>query len=328
MLHRRGLLSALGSAALLGPDGARAQPAGKVARIGVVAIGGATSDMAGALPPHSNTRAFLRGMAELGYAYGRDFVTEPCGVDRLSALSELVALKPDVIVATGGGAVLPTLQKATSTIPVVMTAAPDPVNQGYVQSLARSGNNFTGMSLQSRELTGKRLQLLKELVPDAGSVAIFWDPTNADLWQRAQATGPALGWKPVSVEIRNPSEIGTAFRRAVDSGARALLVPASVVLLSHAREVVGLAAESRLPAIYELRPYVDAGGLLSYGADIEAIWRRAASYVDKLLKGANPAALPIEQPTAFELVINARTAKALGLSIPPAVLIRADQVID
>ncbi|MBN9488726.1 MAG: ABC transporter substrate-binding protein [Alphaproteobacteria bacterium] len=267
-------------------------------------------------------------MSELGYVFGRDFVTEPRGTDGVSLLAELVDLKVDMIVATGGGTTLPVLKHATNTIPIIMTAAPDPVGQGFAQSLARPGGNFTGMSLQTLELTGKRLQILKELVPSAKAAAIFWDPTNPELWPRAQAFGQTLDWKLVSVEIRNPSEIATAFKVATDAGAEVLLVPASGLLFSRAGQITDLAAQSRLPTIYELRPFVDAGGLVSYGADIEDIWRRAATYVDKLLRGAQPAELPIEQPTKFEFAINLQAARAIGLTVPPSILVRADEVIE
>jgi putative ABC transport system substrate-binding protein len=264
----------------------------------------------------------------LGFIYGRDFITEPRGTDGISSITELIDLKVDVIVATGGGTTLSSLKQATNTIPIVMTAAPDPLKQGYVQSLAHPGSNFTGMSLQSLELTGKRLQILRELVPDAQIMAIFSDPTNPELWPIAQTFGQSQGWKLVSVEIHDPSQIAAAFKATTDAGARAVLIPASGILFSRARQITELAATSGLPSIYELRPFVDAGGLVSYGADIEDIWRRAATYVDKIVKGANPAELPIEQPTKFELVVNARAAKALNLTVPPSILIRADQIIE
>jgi len=328
MVNRRKFLASVGAAALAWPKAARTQAARKMSRIGVVVIGGTSDDMTGPLPRNRNVRQFLRGMAELGYVYGRDFVTEPRGIESLATVAELVDLKCDLIVATGGGATLTLLKQATRTIPVIMTAAPDPVAQGYVQSLARPGGNFTGMSLQSLELTGKRLELLKELNPAAETIAVFWDTSVSELWPTAQKEGQAKGWKMVSVEIRDPSEIARGFKVAADAGAGALLIPASVNLFSRAKEVAELAAQSRIPAMYELRPYVDAGGLASYGADIEEIWRHAATYVDKLLKGADPAELPIEQPTKFELAINARAAKSLGLTVPPSILVRADQIIE
>ncbi|MES5481907.1 ABC transporter substrate-binding protein [Bradyrhizobium sp. INPA03-11B] len=326
MRRREFIALVVGAAAW--PIAARAQLARKMAHIGIVSIGGPTTDMTGPLPPNRTVRAFLRGMAELGYVYGRDFVTEPRGTDSIAAVAELAGLQLDVIVATGGGPSLSLLKQATTTIPVVMTAASDPVRQGLVQSLAHPGGNFTGMSMQTLELTGKRLELLKELVPSAEVVAVFWDSTDAGLWPAAAAVGQALGWKLLSVEVRDAAQIAEAFKTAATAGAGALLIPASGLLFSHASQIVELAALSRIPTMYELRSYVDVGGLVSYGANIEDIWRRAATYVDKILKGANPAELPIEQPTSFELVINKRTAVALGLNMSPSVLMRADEVIE
>lgn len=327
-MRRREFIALVGGAAA-SPIAARAQLARKIARVGIVSIGGLTADMTGPLPQNRTVRAFLRGMAELGYVYGRDFVTEPRGTDRVAAIAELAGLQLDVIVATGGGKTLSVLKQATTTIPIVMTAASeDPARQGLVQSLAHPGKNFTGMSMQTLELTGKRLELLKELVPDAGVVAVFWDSTDPGLWPAAADAGQARGWKLLSVEVRDATQIEAAFKTAVTAGAGALLVPASRVFFSHAEHVVEVAALSRVPTMYELRPYVDIGGLVSYGANIDDIWRRAATFVDKILKGANPAELPIEQPTKFELVINKRAAAALGLTIPPSFLIRADEVIE
>jgi putative ABC transport system substrate-binding protein len=328
MIGRRRVLSSIGAMALAGRMSARAQISRKVARIGIVSIGGLTADMSGPLPNNRTVRAFLRGMAELGYVFGRDFVTEPRGTDGVSSIGELVDLKVDVIVATGGGTILSLLKQATSTIPIIMTAAPDPVQQGLAKSLARPGGNLTGMSLQTLELTGKRLQLLRELVPDAQTTAIFWDPTDPELFPAAEAFSKTQGWSVASVEIRDPSEIAAAFKVAAEAGSGALLVPASGLLFSHAKEIAELASKSHLPTMFELSPFVDVGGLASYGADIEEIWRHAATYVDRILKGAHPSELPIEQPTKFELVINLRTAKALGLTIPPSIQIRADRLIE
>lgn len=328
MINRRECIGSIGIVALAWLTSARAQPARRVVRIGIVSIGGPSADMTGPLPRNRTVRAFLRGMAELGYVFGRDFVTEPRGTDAIPQVANLIDLKVDVIVATGGGATLSLLKQATNTIPVIMSAAPDPVRQRFVQSLARPGENFTGMSLQSLELTAKRLQILKELVPETETVSVFWDPTAPELWPTAQAIGQSLGWKLLSIEIRDPSEIATAFKAAVDAGAGALLIPASGLLFSSARQIAELAALNRLPAMYELRPFVDSGGLVSYGADIDDIWRHAATYVDKILKGARPAELPVEQPTKFELVINLRAAKALSLTVPPSILIRADDVVE
>ena len=333
MMDRREVIASISGVALTWTRLAGAQPARKVARIGMISIGGPSTDMTGPQPRNRNAGAFLRGMDELGYVYGRDFVTEPRGTDGMpervpSMVAELVGLKVDIIVATGGGATLSLLKQATTTIPIVMTASPDPVGQGLVQSLARPGGNLTGMSMQSLEVTGKRLELLKELVPGAETVAAFWDSTSSEFWSAAQAGGRARGWKLLPIEIRDAGEIPAAFKTASDAGAGALLIPASGVLFSRARQIVELAALMRLPAMYELRPFVDIGGLVSYAPNIEGIWRHAAIYVDKILKGANPAELPIEQPTKFELVINRRAATALGLTIAPSILIQADEVIE
>jgi putative ABC transport system substrate-binding protein len=328
MMDRRTVVVAMGGLSMVAPIPAHAQPIRHVARIGIVSIGGPSVDMTGPFPRNRSVSAFLRGMAELGYVYGRDFVTEPRGTDDVPAVIDLVARRVDIIVTTGGGTTLPLLKQATTAIPIVMTAAPDPVGQGFVKSLAHPGGNFTGMSLQTLEITGKRLELLKELVPGTQAVAVFWDPTSTQLWPTARAIGQARGWNLLSVEIRDVAQLATAFKTASDAGAGALLIPASGLLFSHANQIVELAAFNRLPTMYELRPLVDAGGLISYGANIEEIWRHAATYVDKILRGASPAELPIEQPTTFELVINKRAAAALGLVIPPAILIRADEVIE
>jgi len=272
-------------------------------------------------------------MRELGYVYGRDFVTEPRGGEGRPELwagqaAELVRLRVDVIVAAGVN--LLTLKQATSTIPVVMAAATDPEGDGYVQSLRHPGGNITGLSLQEIETTGKRLELLKELIPSAAPVAVLWTQASRNslrYWQAAEAAARARGWKLLKLEIRDPGEIDGGFKAAADAHAGALLDLATRLTFARARQVAELAARHRLPAMYDLREYVEAGGLISYGADVNDIWRRSAAYVDKILKGAKPGDLPVEQPTKFELVINLKTAEALGLTIPPSLLARADEVI-
>ena len=329
-MDRRTFSGGLALATLAVPRAARPQPARKLARIGILSIG-MTSDIVGPQPRSPFTSALLRGLRELGYVYGEHFVTEPRGgessPERFPGLAaELVRLRVDVIVASGP--TLPALKQATSTIPVVMAASEDPVGQGLVQSLGHPGGNFTGLSTQSVELTGKRLELLKELVPSAAPVAVLWDRPSLPFWQAAEAAARERGWKLLSLEIPDTGEIEGAFKAATDARAGALLVSAGGRLDRHARRVAELAARSRLPAMYGLRFYVEAGGLISYGADLNAIWRRAAVFVDKILKGAKPADLPVEQPTKFELVVNRRAAKAIGLTIPPLILLRADQVIE
>jgi putative ABC transport system substrate-binding protein len=257
-------------------------------------------------------------------------VTEARGAEarpeRFPALvADLIRLRVDVIVAAGPAH--SALKQATSTIPVVMAASSDPVAQGLVQSLGRPGGNFTGLSFQSVETTGKRLELLKELVPGAGLVAVIWNRSNLLHLQAAEAAAQAQRVRVLSIEINDSGEVEGAFKTATAARAGAVLVFAAGVLYPHARRVAELAARHRLPALYELRQYVEAGGLISYGAEVNDIWQRAAAFVDKILKGTRPADLPIEQPSEFELVINLKTAQALGLSIPPSLRLRADEVL-
>jgi len=231
-----------------------------------------------------------------------------------------------VIVAPGP--TLAVLKQATSTIPVVMTGAGDPVAQGYVQSLGRPGGNFTGLSTQTQELVGKRLELLKELVPGPAPVGVLWDPRADRLsWQAAESAATERRWKLISLEIRDASQIEGALKAATAARAGALLVFTGVVQDPHAQRIADLAARSRLPAMYGLRFYVEAGGLISYSTDLIAAYRRAAAFVDKILKGAKPADLPVEQPTKFDLVINLKAARSIGLTIPQQLLSRADEVI-
>src|SRR6266567_3152436 len=315
----------------LGVSGAvSAQPVRKLYRIGILGIG-PTSDMAGPQPSWPSTKALLGGMQDLGYTYGEQYVTVPRGAagnpDRYPALAaELVQLKVDVILA-GGGPTVPALKQVTTTIPIVMAASGDPVADGYVQSLAHPGGNITGLSLQSTETTAKRLELIKELIPGPAPVAVFWNMASIQSRKATEAIARERGWKILPIEIRDPGAIEAAFRIASDGHANAVLVFAAGVLFTRAQQVAELAARNRLPAMYDLRQYVDGGGLISYGANINQIWRQAAGFVDKILKGAKPGDLPIEQPTKFELVINLKTAKALGLTIPPSLLLRADEVI-
>ena len=270
-------------------------------------------------------------MRELGYRYGEHFVMESRGAqgmpERLPGLAvELVGLQPDAIVAEGGLPAL-ALKWATSTLPGVMAASVDPVGQGLVQSLAHPGGNITGMSLQSTETIGKRLELLKELVPGVAPVAVLWYRAEPADWQAAQAAARARGWKLLSLEIRDVGEIAAALKAAMGAGAGALSVLGGGVFFAHARRIAELAASQRLPSMFALRPLVEAGGLMSHGADLNDIWRRAATCVDKILKGAKPGDLPVEQPTKFELVIDLKTAGAMGPTIPRSLLLRADEVI-
>jgi putative ABC transport system substrate-binding protein len=330
-MDRRAFLGSLALGTLAVPRAAPAQPARKVYRIGILGSFATTSDLVGPQPQNPSLNALLRGLRELGYVYGEHFVTEVRSAEgrpeRFPSLAaELVRLQVDVIV--GAGPTLAALKQATSTIPIVMTGAGDPVGSGFVQSLARPGGNITGLSLQMTETTGKRLELLKELVPGAAPVAVLWHRTGLLQWQAAEAAARERGWKLLSLEIRDAGEIEGAFKTATGARVGALLVFATGLLDRHARRIAELAAKGRIPAMYALRFYVEAGGLISYSADLLEINRRAAVFVDKILKGAKPADLPVEQPTKFELVVNLRAAKALGLTIPPSILLRADQVIE
>jgi putative ABC transport system substrate-binding protein len=280
------------------------------------------------------TEAFREGMRELGYVEGKNIVIEwrsaEGKLDRLPALAaELVSLKVDVIV-TAGAAVTRPAKKATNVIPIVMAQDTDPVGNGFVTSLARPGGNITGLSTLAPELNGKRLELLKEIVPRLSRVFVFGsssEPANPQTLKETDMAAAALGVKLQYVDILSPKDIETGFRAALKARADALLLFMSGPLANFRHtEIAELAVKSRLPTSWS-RQYVEAGGLMSYGVSLPDLDRRAAIYVDKILKGAKPADLPVEQPTKFEFVINLKTAKQIGLKIPPNVLARADRVI-
>jgi len=330
VLDRRTFLSALTGSLLAAPFVAEAQPAGKVARIGYLAPNLAVN-------PHL-PEAFRQGLRDLGYVEGRNLVIEIRSaegkLERLPALAaELVALKVDVIVAGGTPAALAAKQ-ATTTLPIVVSAAGDPVTSGLVTSLARPGGNVTGLSMLSPDLVGKCLEQLKQAVPGVSRVAVLWQPgavperTEKDILQGAEVAARALGVQLQFVEARGPEEFDRAFSEIIRVRAGALTVLPSSMFISERRRLVDLAAKNRLPAVYSVREFVDAGSFMAYGPNLPDLNRRAATYVDRILKGAKPGDLPIEQPTKYELVINLKTAKALGLSIPPSLLQRADQVIE
>ena len=328
-MNRRVFMMGIGLGALAVPRVTLSQSARKVHRIGILGLR-ATADLVGPQPRGRQTTALLDGLRELGYVYGENFVTEVRGgggrPERFRSLAaDLIRLRVDVILAAGPA--LPALKQATSTIPVVMTASQDPVRQGFVESLGHPGSNFTGFSLQSAEAVGKRLELLKEVVAGTAPVAVLWNQASILDWQAAEGEARKRGWKLLSLEIREASELEGALAAATRAQAGSLLVSASGLLFPNARRLTELTTKGRLPSMYELREYVEAGGLMSYGADIDDIWRRAAVFVDKILKGVSPRDLPVEQPTKFELSINLKTAKAVGLTIPQSVLLRADDVM-
>jgi putative ABC transport system substrate-binding protein len=328
-VHRRDFLIAAG-ALLAAPLAAEAQQAAKVARIGYLSPNLAAS-------PHQQ-EAFRQGLRDLGYVEGRNLAIEyrdaEGKAERLPALAtELVALKVDVIVTGGGTPTALAAKQATKTIPIVFAGVADPVTSGLVTSLARPGGNVTGSSNLTPELVGKRLEQLTQTVPGVSRVAVLWQPgglgerTEKDMLKGAEVAAPAVGVRLQFVEARGPENFDRAFSDMTKARAGALTVLPSNMFINERRRLVDLAAKHRLPTVYGLREFVDAGGLMSYGPNLADLSRRAATYVDKILKGAKPGDLPVEQPTKFELVINLKTAKALGLTIPQSVLAHADDLI-
>ena len=305
-----------------------AQQPKKVPRIGYLAFASL-----GALS--SRIEFFRQGLREVGYVEGKNIIIEFRSAeekrDRLAAVAaELASFKVDIIV-TPGAAGTRAAKDATSTIPIVMTQVGDPVRSGFVASLARPGGNITGLATLAPEISGKRLELLKEIVPQLSRVAVFGTSTLPDSSQRlreAELAAKAFGVKLQYLDVLDPKDIETAFRAASAERAEAVLMIASgPVLNPRQKEILELAVKSRLPVIYTLRSFVEAGGLMTYGVKLDDLDRRAAVYVDKILKGGKPAELPVEQPTKFELIINLKAAKQIGLTIPPNVLARADRVI-
>jgi putative ABC transport system substrate-binding protein len=306
---------------------AQAQQPDKIPRIGLL-IGSSPSANA------ARIEAFRQGLRELGYVEGKNFVIEFRSAegkfDRLPDLAaEIVRLKVDVIVTTGPIINRP-VKEATSTIPIIMGFDNDPVGNGFVASLARPGGNMTGLSNLAPEISGKQLELLKEIVPRLSRVAIFGsskEPANPQLLREAERAAGAFRMKLQYVDVPSPKDIETAFGAASKERAEALLVLGAFIFNPHRAKIADLAAGNRLPAIYNAIEWVEGGGLMSYGTNFPDLFRRAATYVDKILKGAKPGDLPVEQPTKFELVINLKAAKQIGLTIPPNVLARADKVI-
>jgi putative tryptophan/tyrosine transport system substrate-binding protein len=310
-----------------------AQQSAKVYRIGILTDHSPVSSMIGP-EPSGPVRALLQRLRELGYVYGQNLLTEPRSaegqLDRVPGLAaELVRLKVDVIVSSGGTA--RAARDATATIPIVMAGLPDPVGSGLVASLAHPGGNVTGLSSAvGPEITGKRLELLKEAVPRISRVAYVatksdWESSPGE---RVRTAARALGIALLHVEVSRPDHFTDAFAVIARQRPSALLVQPSAVNYVHRRLIADFAAKQRLPAMYGFSDFADAGGLMAYGQSITELTRRAADYVDRILRGARPGDLPIEQPTKFALVINLKTAKALELTIPPALLLRAELVIE
>jgi putative ABC transport system substrate-binding protein len=317
-VDRRRFLVTSVAGALAAPLGAEGQQAGKVARIGVLG---------------TDREAFRQGLRDLGYVEGRNVVIEyrldEGKPERLPALAaELVALRVDVIV-TGGTVQALAAKQATTTLPIVFTQVGDPVASGLVTSLRRPGGNATGLSTLAQELVAKCLEQLKQAVPGVGRVSVLRDEsTGKNTLKDTEVAARALGVQLQVVEARGPADFDRAFSDMTRARAGALAVlPTPMFFLERSR-LVDLAAKNRLPTVFPYREFVDAGGLMAYGPNLADLSRRGATYVDKILKGAKPGDLPVEQPSKFDLVINLKTAKALGLTIPPSLLARADQVIE
>ena len=315
------------AALLASPLAAHAQQSAKIPRIGLLS----------SFSPSDTAlwhKAFRQGLLELGWVDGKNIRIEyrhaEGRTDRLPDLAaDLVGLKIDIIVA----AITPEAQaakNATKTIPIVGASLGDPVELGLVESLAHPGGNLTGLTNVAAEQAGKRLELLKEIIPKLSRVAVLWDPQNQTstlAWKEVQLPARQLGVQLHSLEVRSPNDFDKAFKGATNMRAGALVTMPGLLFVANLKRIADFAAKSRLPSLFHLREFADAGGLVAYGADRADLFRRAAAYVDKILKGAKPADLPVQQPNKFDLVINLKTAKQLGIEIPKAVLFRADEVI-
>ena len=330
MLSRRRFLGTMSAGLVAAPLATEAQRAEEVPRVGYINPGFPSDPLR-----MRRLEAFRQGLRELGYAEGRNIALEPRWAegkyDRYPAIAaDLVRLKVRVIV-TIGGAATKAAKQVTKTIPIVMSLVTDPVESGLVGSLARPGGNVTGTSMMAPDLAGKQFELLKQAVPEVSRVAVLWNPANpggAVQLREAEAAARAVGVRLQALEARDPREIDSAFAAMTRERAGGLVVLADAILYNQRKQIVELAAKSRLPSASALAEYAEAGGLIAYSANSLDLERRSATFVDKILKGAKPADLPVEQPTKLELVINLKTAKALGLAIPPSLLARADHVIE
>jgi ABC-type uncharacterized transport system substrate-binding protein len=332
-IGRREFITLLGGAAAGWPFCSRAEPTSKVFRVGFMATGSLRSP-----EQRSMTDAFRQGLRERGYLEGQNIVIEYRAaegkIERFTELAaELVDLHPDLIVASNTPAARAARQ-ATATIPIVVAVMGDPVGDGLVASLARPAGNVTGMTFLGPELASKRLELLKQALPAMSRVAALWHPgaygesTMTEMMGRMEAAAATLLVQLQPVEVRGPAEFDDAFLAMTRERPDALIVLPSPMLFSERRHIVDLATQNRLPSIAMAREFVELGGLMSYGASLPELFRRAGGYVDKILKGARPADLPVQQPTEFELVINLKTAKTLGIEVSSSLLARADEVIE
>jgi putative ABC transport system substrate-binding protein len=329
-MNRRELIALLGVATAAWPPAARAQQPERMRRIGVL-MHLAADDPEG----QARIGVFLQGLQEWGWAVGRNVRIEyrwaAGDAERIRKYAEeLVVLTPDVILAAGGTVVAPLLQ-ATSTVPIVFAQTPDPVGAGFVANLARPGGNATGFTIYEYGLSGKWLELLKEIAPGVTRVAVLRDPAitgGTGQWGAIQSVAPSFGVELSPVSVRDAREIERAVTAFAQSSNGGLIVTGSALAVVHRDLIIALAARHKLPAVYVSRYFVTDGGLISYGADSIDPYRRAAGYVDRILKGEKPADLPVQTPTKYELVINLKTAKTLGLDVPATLLARADEVIE
>jgi len=324
MLTRRRFLRTVSGSLLAAPLTGKAQQPGKTWRIGFISVTHVRLE-----------EVFFQRLRELGYAEGQNLVAErrysEGRAERFPEFAvELVRLKVDIIMVTTTPAAL-AAKNATKTMPIVIPTAIDPVGAGLVASLARPGGNITGLTTQAPELIGKRLQLLKEAVPRLSRVAVLWNaanPANERSWREAQDAARVVGVTLQSQEVRGPTDFERVFAVMARERPDALLLIGDALIFQHGRQIVDFVTQKRVPSMFDLTNLAAAGGLMSYATDLVDLYRRAATFVDKILKGAKPADLPVEQPTKFELVINLKTAKALGLTVPASVRARADQIIE
>jgi putative tryptophan/tyrosine transport system substrate-binding protein len=327
-MRRRDFIKAIIGSAASWPFAARAQQAGKVWRVGMLDTTSATLNA-------KNIDAFKAGMNVLGYVEGQNLVIDYRSADgrleRLPALvTELIDLRCDVIVTRGTPPAL-AARNASRTIPIVMASIGEPVEAGLVQSLSRPGGNVTGLSAFVTQLTQKRIEIIKELAPRITRIGALDNVGNASVpaqWDETKLAAQTLGLEALMFDVRRPEDIAPSFDAAVAKAVDAFAVGNDSVVIASRHQIAALAARHRLPAIYATREYVDAGGLISYAAHYPDLYRRAASYVDKIFKGAKPANLPVEQPTKLEIVINLKVANTLGITVPPTLLARADEVIE
>ncbi|MGH7773307.1 MAG: ABC transporter substrate-binding protein [Candidatus Binatia bacterium] len=327
-MNKKNFLFAVATSILVAAAIAEAQQPKKLPRIGLLSAGTPSAQAP------TTEAAFRQGLRDLGYIEGQNIAIEYRYAQekpqRLPALAaELVSLKVDVIVTTGATGTR-SAKEATNTIPIVMAQDPDPVGNGFVANLARPGGNITGLSSLVAELGGKRLELLREVVPRLSRVAVLGtstNPANVQQLKEIELAAKAIGVRLQFVDVLDPKDIETGFRAATKGRADAALVLGSPFFIPQRTKIAELAIKSRLPAIYNRSEFVEAGGLMTYGASIPDLYRRAATYVDKILKGTKPADLPVEQPMKFEFIVNLNAAKQIGLTVPPNVLVRADKVI-